>query len=551
MKNNKTTTTRYNHETNWQDLEFEEMDWQKAEYHDFVWKDEKYGEHSVSSYQGNPFIEALPLILSNQDAYTEMKCIPDFSPNDRDLPDELRFHFIYNSNQFFKPLSVHVMLQHNISILLRSGYIGRNPMDKLYFRDTDKNLADIKGNSKRKKKLRATSPSFYIVGVSGVGKSTGIYIPFSLYPQVIQHTEYKGVPFNCLQIPWLLVNCPFDGSLAGLYLAIFQSIDELLGTEYLDLFGMKGKTTLPGMEASIRRLVRLHGIGCIVIDEIQQLSVAKGQGVTTMLNLFVNLVNKVGVPIILIGTPKAYPLLTGEFQQARRASGIGDIKWFPLEYDPKKGDSENAEWEIFVEELWKYQYVRHPVELTKEITMALHTASAGVVDFAIKTFILAQFRAIMNKSETLTADLLLSVAADSFQFAEEMLDILRNHRYEKMQDIPDLQLFDLRAHYAKMSSDITRDSYLEIIKAEKAATDTIARSQGAAIQPIGQQQSIAAVPKPRRQRPKGKKSQETMADEYPPGDLRFLLLEAGKRQASIATIFFEAGIAKDVSEFYS
>ena len=48
-------------------------------------------------------------------------------------------------------------------------------------------------------------------------------------------------------------------------------------------------------------------------------------GSERMLNFFVTLVNTIGLPVILIGTPEAIGVLQEKFRQARRGSGLGDM----------------------------------------------------------------------------------------------------------------------------------------------------------------------------------------------------------------------------------
>ncbi len=505
------------------------------------WEDAVYRPQIVTHYQGNPFIEALPDILSNKEAYDLMKFLPPFDPGARSLEDHLRVHFIYNLKSFFQPIGMHLRLETNFSLAIRFGYMGRNPLNRYYFQSPEKDLTDIKKKDPKYGKLKATSPSFYMVGFSGVGKSTGALASLLQYKPVIRHYEYQGQPLPILQIVWLHVDCPHDASLKGLCREIFEAIDDQLGTDYL---GECGGGDTDDMIRDIRRLVRLHGIGCIVIDEIQQLSVAKGQGETNMLNFFVNLVNRSGVPIVLIGNPKALPLFTKEFQQARRASGIGDIKWGAMPYFP---NDEEDEWKVLFEKIWKYQYLKNQVPLTDEFLSALHIASAGIIDFAIKAFILAQFRAIETKTEILTPNLILSVAADNFSFSQSLLQILRTNDFKAMSKVPDLNLFDLDTHYDQFIARMSQRSLKDIIRSEREGLST---TRGAAIQPDGSQ---SLHPKGRRRgRISNKEKLKQLVDQKSSsGDLRVLYANATAENKSFSELLTEVGYAKPVDEFLS
>lgn len=507
------------------------------------WEKAHHRPQKISAYSGNPFIEALPDILSDQQAYDLMKVLPPMNEKDRELDNHLRLHYIYLITAYFQPITKHMELQRNFSLAIRSGYLGRNPMHRSYLKHVDKELHEIQDNDPKYGKLKSTSPSFYINGFSGVGKTTGTLSVLELYTQVIQHDEYEGKPFDFVQIVWLRVECPHDGSLGGLCLEFFQAVDDLLGTDYRSIY--KNDKVNDEMIIDIRRVVRLHGIGCLVIDEIQHLSVAKGQGVTTMLNFFVNLVNKAGVPIVLIGTPKILPILQNEFQQARRASGIGDVKWYPLDCNL---DDPDDDWRILFEELWKYQYVTNPVDLTDAFLLALHRASAGITDFAVKAFILAQFRAILDGSETLTSELIESVASDSFSYANPLLNLLRNHEYEKIAQIPDFQLFDLKEHYEKLTSDLAKKSLKEIRQHERLQKGQAEKSRGAALQPDGTLQGNV------KRRASGRKANlqklgDLPKEAFPENDLRSLYMRAKKENKPLSKLLTQAGHIKDAGEF--
>ncbi|MDK8181716.1 hypothetical protein QP775_12740 [Paenibacillus sp. UMB4589-SE434] len=67
-----------------------------------------------------------------------------------------------------------------------------------------------------------------------------------------------------------------------------------------------------------------------------------------MLDFFTELINSIGVQIVLIGTFGAMRPITKHFSNARRATNQGDMTWSNY----TKGDV----WELFIEELWRYQW---------------------------------------------------------------------------------------------------------------------------------------------------------------------------------------------------
>src|SRR5258708_26549472 len=62
----------------------------------------------------------------------------------------------------------------------------------------------------------STAPSFSVFGVSGMGKSSIVDRILSFYPQALVHPQYR----RFMQLVWLKVDCPMDGSLQQLLLGI-------------------------------------------------------------------------------------------------------------------------------------------------------------------------------------------------------------------------------------------------------------------------------------------------------------------------------------------
>lgn len=166
----------------------------------------------------------------------------------------------------------------------------------------------------------------------------------------------------------------------------------------------------------------LHAVGVLVIDEIQHLKQARGTGPDAMLNFLVTLVNTIGIPVIIIGTLGALPLLQGDFRQARRASGLGNLVWERME--------DGAAWRHFIEKMWTYQWTREVSPLTDEIRRSLYEESQGIVDIVVKLFMLTQLRALQlnatrGRREILDTGLLKHVAAESFRVIHPMIDALK------------------------------------------------------------------------------------------------------------------------------
>jgi hypothetical protein len=398
-----------------------------------------YRDQMVPPYRGNPLIEALPPIWTMREVTQLLGDYPNYDEQHRLLPAEVRLHLILNAVQFFEPLPVHLDVEQRFSRLIRMGYQARNPIQRGFWRELHQRVQALHPGESQSR-LRSTALGFSMLGLSGVGKSTAVETILSLYPQVIYHRQYHEQAFNWVQLVWLKLDCPFDGSIKGLCLNFFQAIDHLIGTNYCEAYTRRGQVTTDMLIPHVARVGSIHGLGVLVIDEIQNLSEAKSGGASKMLNFLVQLVNTIGVPVVPIGTYKALPLLRGEFRQARRGSGQGDLVWDRM--------AEDEVWQLFVESLWRYQYVRQPTKLTAELSHVLYDVSQGIIDFAVKAYLLAQVRAITSDKEAISGSVIRSVAADSFRLANPVLEKLRKGDRQALTglDSRDVYSVDLAAH---------------------------------------------------------------------------------------------------------
>jgi hypothetical protein len=398
----------------------------------------------IPGYQGNPLIEALPLILTAAETVEKLRYEPAHDEAARLLPTELRLHLLYDALNFFKPLPVHVELEQRISRVVRAGYQGRNPLARGFRRQME---ARLQGEATHRMN-RTRTQGFTLLGVSGVGKTTALEGVLSLYPQVIAHSIYEGQPFSHLQVVWLKMDCPHDGSIRGLCLNFFQAMDGLLDTGYYRYHARDGRATTDEMLPAMARISAIHSLGVLVIDEIQHLSESRSGGANRMLNFFVHLVNTIGMPAILVGTPKARAVLTGEFRQARRGAGQGDLVWNQMQPD--------VIWDLFVQSLWRYQFTRQTTTLTPELSQALYEETQGIVDLAVKVYMLAQFRAMTTGRERVSEALIRSVASDSLQLARPMLAALRSGDPIKLSQFEDIQPLEMEGHLQAALSQTTR-----------------------------------------------------------------------------------------------
>ncbi len=394
-----------------------------------------YKEQIVADYKNNPLIEALPPIYEVQKVVENLAVYPVYSNEERKLDNHYRIHLIQRLFQVFQPLPFHIDLESKVSRALRQGYIIRNPFRAELAKGFNKEF-DLTNNLRFESNnlVKQTASGFTLIGISGSGKTSSLERILSMYPQVISHSSYKGIAFSMYQLVWIKLNCPFDGSVKGICIEFFSEVDRLLGTNYhKKVISSRPSTNV--MMSMITQIVRNSSIGCIIIDEIQHLSLGKSGGTEKMLNFFVTLVNQVGVPIIMVGTPNGMAALQSQFRISRRGAGQGDLVIDKIPNDKT--------WDLLINSIWQYQWTRKETSLTKELSDAFYDESQGIIDILKKLYAMVQIKAITSGREEITINLIKLVANESLKLVQPMLQALKTGDIRKIAKYDDICLSNI------------------------------------------------------------------------------------------------------------
>ncbi|KRG13976.1 Tn7 transposition protein C [Virgibacillus soli] len=416
-----------------------------------------YNEQELMDYKGNPLIETLPPILSLEDSFDQLSFLPEFHPSERNLSSHHRYHALLRLTRFFQPVAQTLDLEQRFSRFLRYGYVSRNPFQKQHVQVLNELHNKLVNNEEigLPPDIRATASSFTLMGFSGIGKTSAIERILSLYPKVVLHQH----PLNTIQIVWLKLNCPFDGSLKSLCMDFFQKIDKIIGSNYYEKYGRRSNS-ISSMVTRMGQIARLHCLGALIIDEVQHLLSTKGEASEKMMNFLVTLVNEIGIPVMMIGTMKAKSLLQKDFRQARRGSGQGDMVWQQM--------NKEEDWEVLMTSMWDYQWTKEYVQLNNELLDTIYEESQGIVDIAVKLFVLAQTRAIETGIEKVTPQIIKKVAKEDLKLVQPMLRALKSGIDSEIAQYEDIVPFDIEEYVLNRLSMIDMKAQLQA-KKEKIA----------------------------------------------------------------------------------
>jgi len=171
------------------------------------------------------------------------------------------------------------------------------------------------------------------------------------------------------------------------------------------------------------------------------------------------LINTVGVPILMVGTPKSMPLLSKEFKLARRSEGVGGLFFDRM----KKDESFN----ILLEGLWEYQWTKNYSELNQEYIDLMFLESQGITDILIKLFVATQLRAISSGKEEISPAFIKKIAKENFNFVRGMLNDLKSGNINKIGVYDDLMEINIDKFLNNELNKVNMNSKIKEAKEQK------------------------------------------------------------------------------------
>lgn len=389
----------------------------------------EYKKQVLEEFSDNPFIEVLPNLIEKDEAIKKLAFKVSIKKEELLLPKQLKMTALNRIYKVFQPLPIHIEVWDMINSLIRQGYIARNPLNvsyAQYINNIGDTIVNKSFNVDSNENFRTTVQAGLIIGVSGMGKTTTVQRVLSQIPQIIVHNQYKEIQFSQIQVTWLKLEAPPNGSIKSLTLQFFHKLDQLLGTNNVDRYVSK-HLSVDAMLPMMGQVANSIGLGLLIVDEVQHLD----KNFKQLMNYFVTLMNSFGVPILLIGTPSCYNMLTNELRIARRVTGGGAVFFNPMKND--------KEFEIFLKGIWKYQFINNKVKLTKEITEIFYEKTQGIADLVVKLFVNTQKLALNKGIDNITVEMIEKVWEREFSMVNPMVEAIKSNNMVKKMQFEDIQ----------------------------------------------------------------------------------------------------------------
>lgn len=392
--------------------------------------DAVYRDTGVSRFSGNPFIEALPPIESTKLEFLTLLSHYPTRPSaaTRRSGEVVRIMELSAVNDLVFPFPEYQKAGLALATMMRDTYVARNPLTALDRQRRHALATSARDGFPFPSNWKSSAKGHFMMAVSGMGKTTFALAYLLKYPQVIVHSAYKGTELRCHQVVYVVLRVPHDATLKSLCIQFFDEIDRLLGTNYARQ--AKGIRNVAPMVELMNQVATAVSLGFMVIDEVQNLKSARGNNADFVLNLFSEIIERLGIGLLALATPAVQSVIEGSVRNARKLASYGETVLRPMaRTDPQ--------WDDFCEAYWDYTYVKTKTPLTKAILDAWHKASAGNTAFAALAFVLSQRNEIGGR-EIIDATAFERTAATDMAFLQPAIGALRSNDPRKLRTFDDL-----------------------------------------------------------------------------------------------------------------
>lgn len=411
-----------------------------------------YIRHPNKRYMDNPFIEALGLPLTQKEfvALTEVNFEDglDLSNVDEERYGSFTRTLIDNLADVYVVRDEAYRLYDAIHRMIEAGYVKRNPLRG----DVRKILAAIETDAKDPLKqvntanldLASTQQSFSVIGLSGIGKTMLVKQTTKVFESVIEHTEYvnsrgKIERVNASQIPVIYVEIPDGRGQKAVLLDLLAAIDSKTGEEYGHIYRNK---TVYQLILAARKAVITHGVGLIVFDEAQNFVQSSkketvGSNEKTSMKFVESLFNRLGVPLLYVGTFSTLKVMAREMTAARRAVKNGSFTF-------KSCEVESSFWIRFIKTFCQTQVLQNQRTDLDTIRCHAHYLSVGIPAIAASLIraTLCYLTFLPAKDQDLSIKALDLVFEEQFKILQPALRALRKGDYHKYEDFEPMLMLE-------------------------------------------------------------------------------------------------------------
>lgn len=406
---------------------------------------EHYYEPENAAHKGIPFINFVPP-LSPKVLNKLMRSDVKVTKEQREAPAHLRIQFLIGLKHLYWPQTHHDDFAWLLWSLVCEGYVTRwrKATAAAKFHAMRQGIANGAPESDDVACFLDSEWCTVLIGTPGTGKSaTSRAVLDRLAPDMFYHRQH-----GAFQVFAVRIQASKNVTAKGLGIQIFRALAAYASKtgHFFPFAGKKPPATLPELEDVIVFTAERLNLGALVIDELQHLYRGTGAMDQEAMKFLTGLVNRLRLPLVLIGTWKCLDLLTIEGRILRRGLSPG-TKYF-------RRMQEDETWEDFFAMLLLKQFVRIVAkDEDGRVRARMYHHCQGIQDIALKLWVIAQIEAITDETEEVTADLIDRVAEQHLPLLAPWIGHLQKGAVENNPSLYDAEPVDF-------------EKYLEALRAQ-------------------------------------------------------------------------------------
>ena len=286
-------------------------------------------EHS-NVLRGNPLIEAMKPILSEEDAYPVLAHLP--IERDRDFlkqPLELRLEGLHDLRDVYIPTPEFVEAFGLIMRAIRRSYRYRDPRDPRVMRFLYE-LAEMEEPAllPRLSPTGGGSNGILLVGTTGVGKTSFVdRLVQYVSPQAIIHVTLGGRPCYWPQVVVFRIQAAETKTVAGIASAIAAQADALTGSRHKAQ--LRGKTNRGEVLVICCQILCSLMAGILIVEDLQLLK-STGGSATEILDFLANIMETTGIPVASVSTFRVKHVVKANTAVGSKLTAGGTREFFPV-----------------------------------------------------------------------------------------------------------------------------------------------------------------------------------------------------------------------------